>query len=254
MRLSHVFLKKEGRDLCMKGGQSHFYTFANTEAGFQTSQTHLDWWADIYKVTSQYPRTGSSGQVRTEASAISPKPCTWPQRKRQDKFSSVAQSCPTLWDPMGCSTPGFPVPHQLPELAETHHWVDDTIQPSHPRQGSVVTEDGKNEEDPAQLSLEDHQPRGWSGAEPWPHKNHFRKSLQGNSKSCWQCCSEYKRWQVGGGRGLGELPLKSFRGVSDTYRSSVGGNPKSLPKWSNTVHSLKIGTLSFNWAGITLTS
>ena len=46
---------------------------------------------------------------------------------------SVAQSCPTLCDPMDCSTPGFPVFHCLPELAQTHvHWVDDAIQPSHP--------------------------------------------------------------------------------------------------------------------------
>ena len=39
-----------------------------------------------------------------------------------------------LWDPMNCSTPGFPVHHQLPELAQTHiHWVSDAIQPSHPQ-------------------------------------------------------------------------------------------------------------------------
>ena len=36
------------------------------------------------------------------------------------QFSSVAQSCLTLHDPMDCSTPGFPVHHQLPELAQTH--------------------------------------------------------------------------------------------------------------------------------------
>ena len=48
-------------------------------------------------------------------------------------FSSVAQSCPTLCDPMNCSTPGFPVHHQLPELAQIHvHRVGDAIQPSHP--------------------------------------------------------------------------------------------------------------------------
>ena len=48
-------------------------------------------------------------------------------------FSSVTQSCLTLCDPMGCITPGFPVPHQLPELAQTHvHQVSDAIQPSHP--------------------------------------------------------------------------------------------------------------------------
>ena len=49
------------------------------------------------------------------------------------QVSSVAQSCPTLCDPMDCSTPGFPVHHQLPELAQTHvHWVSDAIQLSHP--------------------------------------------------------------------------------------------------------------------------
>ena len=50
-----------------------------------------------------------------------------------ERFSSVAQSCPTLCDPMDCSTPGLPVHHQLPELAQTHvHLVGDGIQPSHP--------------------------------------------------------------------------------------------------------------------------
>ena len=49
------------------------------------------------------------------------------------QFSSVAQSCLTLCDPMNHSTPGLPVHHQLPEFAQTHvHRVDDAIQPSHP--------------------------------------------------------------------------------------------------------------------------
>ena len=48
-------------------------------------------------------------------------------------FSSVAQSCPTLCDPMNCSTPGLPVHHHLPEFTQTHvHRVGDAIQPSHP--------------------------------------------------------------------------------------------------------------------------
>ena len=51
----------------------------------------------------------------------------------QFSFSSVAHSCPTLWDPMNCSTPGLPIHHQLPEPTQTHaHWVSDAIQPSHP--------------------------------------------------------------------------------------------------------------------------
>ena len=67
------------------------------------------------------------------------------------QFSSVAQSCPTLSDPMNCSTSGLPVHHQLPEFTQTHihqvgdsdmterlhfrfyvHWIGDAIQPSHP--------------------------------------------------------------------------------------------------------------------------
>ena len=49
------------------------------------------------------------------------------------QFSSVAQSCPTLCDPMNHSTPGLPVHHQLPEFTQTHvHRVSDAIQTSHP--------------------------------------------------------------------------------------------------------------------------
>ena len=50
-----------------------------------------------------------------------------------DQIRSVAQSCPTLCDPMNRSTPGLPVHHQSPEFTETHiHRVSDAIQPSHP--------------------------------------------------------------------------------------------------------------------------
>ena len=49
------------------------------------------------------------------------------------QFSSVAQSCPTLCDPMNHSMPGLPVHHQLPEFTQTHvHLVGDAIQASHP--------------------------------------------------------------------------------------------------------------------------
>ena len=49
------------------------------------------------------------------------------------QLSSVAQSCPTLCNPMNRSMPGLPVHHQLPEFTQTHvHWVGDAIQPSHP--------------------------------------------------------------------------------------------------------------------------
>ena len=61
------------------------------------------------------------------------------KRKREKKnphsvqFSSVAQSCPTLCNPMNRSMPGLPVHYQLPEFTQTHvHRVGDAIQPSHP--------------------------------------------------------------------------------------------------------------------------
>ena len=49
------------------------------------------------------------------------------------QFSPVAQLCPTLCKPRGCSMPGFPVHHQLPEFTQTHvHCISDAVQPSHP--------------------------------------------------------------------------------------------------------------------------
>ena len=64
------------------------------------------------------------------------------------QFSSVAQSCPTVCDPMGCSTLGLHVHHQLPEFTQTNvHWVSDTIQPSHPLSSPS----------PPALSLSQHQ-------------------------------------------------------------------------------------------------
>ena len=56
---------------------------------------------------------------------------------RSDQIRSVAQSCPTLCNPMNRSMPGLPVHHQLPEFTQTHaHRVSDTIQPSHPLSSS----------------------------------------------------------------------------------------------------------------------
>ena len=48
-------------------------------------------------------------------------------------YCSVTRSCPTLCDPMDCSMPGLPVPHHLPKFAQVHvHCFSDAIQPSHP--------------------------------------------------------------------------------------------------------------------------
>ena len=57
----------------------------------------------------------------------------WYLSKVHIQFSSVAQLCPTLCDPMDCSTPGLLVHHQLTEFTHTHvYWVGDAIQLSHP--------------------------------------------------------------------------------------------------------------------------
>ena len=62
-------------------------------------------------------------------------PCLFCANRRYTNkhFSSVAQSCPTLCDPVDCSTSGLHVHHQLPELAQTRvHRVSDAIQPTYP--------------------------------------------------------------------------------------------------------------------------
>ena len=65
---------------------------------------------------------------------IIPRQCgSRPQTYSSVQFSSVPQLCPTLCNPMDCSTPGLPVHHQLLEFTQTHVcWVGDAIQPSHP--------------------------------------------------------------------------------------------------------------------------
>ena len=72
---------------------------------------------------SKWPSLTMQGKRATHSLFLSP----------SVQFSSVAQSCPTLCDPMNRSTPGLPVHHQLPEFTQTHvHRVSDAIHPSHP--------------------------------------------------------------------------------------------------------------------------
>ena len=57
----------------------------------------------------------------------------WDRSPCWELFSSVAESCLMFFNPMGCSTSGYPVHHHLPEFTQTHvHQVGDTTQPSHP--------------------------------------------------------------------------------------------------------------------------
>ena len=91
---------------------------------------------------------------------------SWMDRKthRSVQFSSVSQSCPTLWDPMDCSTLGFPVHHQLPEPIQTHvHCVSDAIQPSHPLPSpSPPTSNLSQYQDLFQSVLHIRWPKYWS--------------------------------------------------------------------------------------------
>ena len=78
------------------------------------SWTQLSYWAYMHAYSIYMYSSLTSGHVSVQ-------------------FSSVAQLCLTLCDPMNCSTPGLLVHHHLPESTQTHvHWVRDAIQPSHP--------------------------------------------------------------------------------------------------------------------------
>ena len=83
---------------------------------------------------------------------------------------SVTQSCPTLCNPIACSTPSFPVLHRLPQFAQTHvHWADDAIQPSHPLLPPF----------PPAFNLSQHQGISqWSFLHQWPKYWSFVMELQ----------------------------------------------------------------------------
>ena len=89
------------------------------------AQVHVHCISDA--VQPSHPLTPSS------PSQFSPSSETFPMITYLDQFSSVAQSCPIVCDPVDCSPPGLPVHHQLLELIQTHvHWASDAIQPRHP--------------------------------------------------------------------------------------------------------------------------
>ena len=90
------------------------------------------------KVTQSYPtlwKSPNTGQYTHHYLANTSAVMAGTRRNKQVQvqFSSVAQLCPTLWDPMNRSMPGLPVHHQLPDSTQTHaHRVGDAIQSSHP--------------------------------------------------------------------------------------------------------------------------
>ena len=94
------------------------------------SVTILDPTSDPHSSPTERRREARKATDRKELHSFMLQWCACPSWVQ---FSSVAQSCPTLWDPMNRSTPGLPVHHQLQEFTQTHvHRVGDAIQPSHP--------------------------------------------------------------------------------------------------------------------------
>ena len=93
----------------------------------------IPWWGRSPGEGNGNPLQYLAWEIHGERNLASYSP--WGHRVRHDwltQFSSVAQSCLTLCSPVDCSTPGFPVHHQLLELTQTHvHWVGDAIQSSH---------------------------------------------------------------------------------------------------------------------------
>ena len=79
------------------------------------------------------------------------------------QFSSVTQSCPTLCDPMNCSTPGLPVHHQILEFTQTHvHGVSDAIQPSHPLSSPSASNPSQHQSFSSESTLQMRWPKYWS--------------------------------------------------------------------------------------------
>ena len=107
-----------------------------TEGGRREQQGWDGWMASLTGWTSwassrSWWRTGKTGMP--QSMGLQRVGHNLATEQQPNSVSSVAQLCLTLWDPMDCRTPGFPIHHQLPEHAQTHvHWVGDAIQPSHP--------------------------------------------------------------------------------------------------------------------------
>ena len=94
----------------------------------------IDWTAPLVCLCLSSPGSPLTSPI-TVIAQPDPPTSQWPVLTGpwNPKADQSVQLSPTLFNPMDCSTPGFPVHHQLLELAHTHsHWVNDVIQPSHP--------------------------------------------------------------------------------------------------------------------------
>ena len=99
---------------------------------WQYTPTKMIWWDSVY--WQSIPKKHKNPNNAVIHRRLVPEPPSV-------QFSSVAQSCPTLCDPVNRSMPGLPVHHQLPESIQTHfHWVSEAIQPSHRYQKSMYAQ------------------------------------------------------------------------------------------------------------------
>ena len=86
------------------------------------------WWSKVHRSH----RVGHDWTTNTHTNAHTQSVRMHVMTEHSVQFSSVVQSCLTLWEPINRSIPGFPVHHQFPESTHTHvHCVSDAIQPSH---------------------------------------------------------------------------------------------------------------------------
>ena len=115
---------------------SHVWLFATPwivarQAALSTECSEQDYWSGVPFLTpGLFLTQGSNPHLLHRLHWL---PLSYLLKNPTGSFSSVTQSCPTLCDPMDCSTSGLPVHHQLPEFTQTHiHWVSDASQPSHP--------------------------------------------------------------------------------------------------------------------------
>ena len=119
---------------------SHVWLFANPwtavcQAPLSMRFLRQEYWSGLpFPPPVDLPDPGiKPASPALQVDSLSAEPLAGVGSHLQIQFSSVAQSCLTLWDPMNCSKPGLPVHHHLPEFTQTHvHQVGDAIQPSHP--------------------------------------------------------------------------------------------------------------------------